>query len=79
MYIADYLSRNFLKTNSKEEPVLKELVHTIESDVVFGFENDIPISGVKLQLLQNETGLDKNLKQILEWQEVGWPCNNKKI
>lgn len=38
MYMADYLPRNFIKTNSKEEPLLKELVHTLEMDVVFGFD-----------------------------------------
>lgn len=64
MFIADYLSRNFVLENAKEEPTLKELVHTIEQEIVYGLECDLPISDTKLQQFQTETELDSDLKQI---------------
>lgn len=76
MYVADYLSRNFCN-NKQEEPTLQEIVHTIDTEIVYGLEKELPISKEKLQILKNETLRDANLQSLLSWYSNGWPSNDR--
>lgn len=71
MFIADYLSRNFVTDNAKKEPSLLEVVHSFESQGV--------VSDKKLKQIQNETIKDCDLSVVINWYSKGYPCNNKNI
>lgn len=71
MYIADYLSRNYIKNNAEIDPTTQELVHC--------FETDLAITDSKLKMLQKETVNDADLMQVINWYKSSWPKNNKLI
>lgn len=52
MYIADLLSRNFIKRCNEDDIVMKDVVHTV-SEGVFN------LSEVKVKEFQTETAKDK--------------------
>ncbi|XP_063384581.1 uncharacterized protein K02A2.6-like isoform X1 [Cydia fagiglandana] len=79
MYVADYLSRHYNSTNGQVEPTLKELVHSVETEKVYGLDRDLQISDSKLKELQNETNKDGNLQQIKMWYSAEWPKNDRNI
>lgn len=79
MYIADYLSRHYDTNNARLDPVLRELVHSINSEVVYGLETDLQVSNNKLLELKQETAKDANLQQIILWYNSEWPKNDKNI
>ncbi|XP_045541877.1 uncharacterized protein LOC123723342 [Papilio machaon] len=58
MYIADYLSRNYIKNNAEIDPTTQELVHC--------FETDLAITDSKLEMLQKETANDADLMQDIQ-------------
>ncbi|KAL0859596.1 hypothetical protein ABMA27_010728 [Loxostege sticticalis] len=71
MFIADYLSRNFLRDNLKVEPSLQELVHS--------FETELAISERRLENLRKATLEDTDLCKVIEWYKNGFPKSEKEI
>lgn len=79
MYIADYLSRHYDMSNAQVDPDLKELVHCISSEKVFGLEDDLQVTNRKLKELKTDVEQDANLQQIILWYNSEWPKNDKNI
>ncbi|XP_050517143.1 uncharacterized protein K02A2.6-like [Diabrotica virgifera virgifera] len=71
MFMADFLSRNFLKNTACEDKTLLEVVHCMSVDS--------HISDNRLAQIKLETAKDKNLKTFLDWYSVGFPKNNTNI
>ena len=65
MYIADLLSRSFLKHPVKDDVEMKEVIHSVHVD--------LPISRERLNELKTATENDSVLAQILKFCENGWP------
>lgn len=70
MYIADLLSRNFIKRPQIDDECMKDVVHT-------NMLNEITFTGDKLTQFQNETQNDNVLNKILNFYQVGWPVKLK--
>ena len=68
IYIADFLSRNFIKRSEIDDPTLKEVVHVVSI-------NDINFSVGKFKEYQDATAKDKTLSEILNFYKNGWPKN----
>ena len=67
--VADYLSRyanNSVEVNFEEE-VMKQMVHSLS------------IGDDKLELLQQETCKDSELKHVLSYYRKGWPSDKTKV
>ncbi|XP_060806968.1 uncharacterized protein K02A2.6-like isoform X2 [Amyelois transitella] len=79
MFVADYLSRHYNTTNGQIENTLKELVHCVSSETVYGLEGELQISKRKLIELQQESMKDGNLQHIMTWFNTEWPKNAKNI
>lgn len=79
MFIADYLSRDYLTNNAKNDYSLQELVHSFESEVVYGLDQELPLSDKKICELQTKTREDSTLQQIKAWYMDKWPENDKNI
>nr|XP_022902167.1 uncharacterized protein K02A2.6-like [Onthophagus taurus] len=71
MYIADFLSRNYLKNTGQEDKSLLDVVHCMSAE--------LPISDSRLLQLQKEGRKDENLKTYIEWYNEGFPKNNKNV
>lgn len=68
MFLADFLSRNFLNTgNNEEDTTFTETVLSVN------------MSDEKKELFKLETGNDPVLKEILFYNEKGWPKDSSKI
>lgn len=72
MYIADYLSRNFEKTDQYEDETLKEMVHVIGN-------SSITFSKSKYEEIKDLTLCDLTLSTIMKWYQMGWPNNGKNL
>lgn len=71
MFIADFLSRSFLKHPVVDNPKNNFIVHSIEKK--------IPMSEqIKSQIL-SETKSDRSLSVLLKFLSQGWPKNIKKL
>lgn len=71
MYIADTLSRAYLKTNVPEDPEMSYIVHALS--------NNIPMSEEKKIIFQKATETDRTLKQIKLYCETQWPNNSSNM
>lgn len=72
MYVADYLSRNFLMKNVQDDVVMKDMVHTVSKcEVVF--------SQGKFEWFQNETLSDEDLFKVHQYYQDGWPSSSKEL
>lgn len=69
MYIADYLSRSYIKQAEKESNDF--VVHTLK--------REISISKQKWEEIKKETEKDENLKEVLKHCKFGWPECKKKL
>lgn len=65
MYIADLLSRNFIRKRESDDVAMKDVIHSLDSKVTF--------TGTNLAECQRETLNDNDLKQVLKWCKIGWP------
>lgn len=70
MYIADLLSRSFIRTKQKDESNIK-FVHCVDLD--------IPISTNSLENLKKESESDPVLSTVRNFCMLGWPENLKKL
>lgn len=68
LFLADFLSRNFLETGNKEED-------TTFTETVLS----VNMSDEKRELFKRETGNDPVLKDILFYNKNGWPKDSSKI
>lgn len=71
MYIADYLSRNYLTDNAKDDLTLQEIVHS--------FDCELAVSERRMMQLSSETVNDKDLSQVIQWYKIGWPKNSNSL
>ncbi|XP_057671176.1 uncharacterized protein K02A2.6-like [Diorhabda carinulata] len=71
MFIADILSRSFIKSNVKDDPEMEEIVHSLELD--------FPISKERLLELRNASSKNLVLSKIIDFCGDGWPEDNKSI
>ncbi|KAL1447558.1 hypothetical protein WDU94_003669 [Cyamophila willieti] len=69
MYIADYLSRSFVKHSQPDDDSMTEIVHVV-SDCIY-FSKD------RLDRLKNETLNDSVLSRIMHYYNSGWPVNSQ--
>ncbi|XP_050533909.1 uncharacterized protein K02A2.6-like [Daktulosphaira vitifoliae] len=65
MYVADLLSRNYIKRDVTGETIVNDVVHAI-SEIQINFSND------KEDEFKRNTGNDEVLKQIMEFCKKGW-------
>ncbi|KAL4113759.1 hypothetical protein QTP88_017332 [Uroleucon formosanum] len=66
MYIADSLSRNFIKRNDSEEENMSDVIHTI-SKIQLNFKNN------KESEFIEKTKNDEILEKVLTYCKEGWP------
>lgn len=66
MYVADYLSRNFIRRNIADDETMTETIHLVTA-------YNITFSEEKLNLFKKETNNDKVLSQLKEFYTKGWP------
>lgn len=73
MYVADFLSRNYIKREEKSEDIMSDIVHTL-GELEIKFENNKE-SQFKLATLNDEV-----LNQIIGYLKNGWPkkCTSRK-
>lgn len=71
MYVADLLSRSFLKDKVKDDSELSEVVHSVEKH--------LSIASDKRKQFEKETEKDNDLKIILDYCKEGWPNLIKKV
>ncbi|XP_050063224.1 uncharacterized protein K02A2.6-like [Aphis gossypii] len=73
MYVADFLSRNYIKREEKSEDIMSDIVHTL-GELGIKFENNKE-SEFKLATLN-----DEDLNQIIGYLKNGWPkkCTSRK-
>lgn len=71
MYIADLLSRSFIKTPVEDDPDMLDVVHSIELE--------LPISDERLQELRRATIEDAVLSRVGDYCNFGWPENRSQI
>lgn len=71
MYIADLLSRSFIKSKVDEDPEMKEIVHCIDLD--------LPVTETRLRELKINTDRDKTLNMVKQFCIEGWPDNKNEI
>lgn len=70
MYVADYLSRNYIVTKSNVDVDLEDTVHIVN-------EIDIDFSNEKEKEFIQATESDQNLNKIKQFIKTGWPANVK--
>lgn len=66
MYVADFLSRNYITRDEKSEDSLSDVVHMI-NEIELKFEND------KENEFKEATKKDETLSYIVEFLKNGWP------
>jgi len=66
MYIADLLSRHFIKRNDRDEDNMSDFIHTI-SEIQLNFKNNKECEFIE------ETKNDEILVKVLTYCKVGWP------
>lgn len=71
MYVADYLSRFFLKDKTVDDPELQVIVHSLITD--------FPITEVKRERFKLETDKDPQCKILKGLFVKGWPENRNKV
>lgn len=71
MYIADLLSRSFIKTKIEDDQETSIKVHSVEID--------LPISEDRLKEIRDATLKDSTLAKVKIFCEFGWPEKNKQI
>lgn len=71
MFIADLLSRSFLKTGNKIEENVSYTIHTVDFD--------ISLSDKKYSDIKSAVKSDPVLHQVLSFCEFGWPTKPKTV
>lgn len=71
LYIADTLSRLYLKEETPEDPEMAFVVHNLV--------NLVPMSQDEKKNIQNWTKEDNILKFVLEFQKTNWPDTTKNL
>lgn len=82
MFIADTLSRAYLKTNSGTE--LEEVMSVVEAKICKDIENvqfvnSIPNSKQRMEEIKKGTEEDTTLQKVIEYVKKGWPSSNKSV
>ncbi|XP_072398160.1 uncharacterized protein [Diabrotica undecimpunctata] len=70
MYIADILSRSFIKTPVKDDKEMREIVHSVKFDLLVSVE--------RIEEIRAATNNDQILSQIKKFCQTEWP-NRKSI
>lgn len=65
MYVADTLSRAYIKEKVMDDPDMLHMVHSISKV--------LPMSGSRFQQFQKATEEDDELKLISQYYQNGWP------
>lgn len=71
LYLADWLSRDFLKGPVKDDPEMVEIVHEVTIH--------LPISNEIKEDFKRETAKDAGLQAVKNYYYKGWPRNNKNV
>jgi hypothetical protein len=73
MYIADLLSRAYLKCTDIDESYMYDVIHCV------GLANYMQCTVEQKQIIISETCKDEELSQLLNYTKNGWPENSKQI
>ena len=76
MYIADALSRGYLKDSEPKTELQSELCHQVEE---LSLSEHLPISSDLLQELHNETDKDTSLQILMQVIFTGWRDDRKSV
>lgn len=71
LFVADALSRAFLKDRVKDDPEIKFVIHSII--------RNLPMSDEKKKLFKVNTQEDEHLKLVSEYIKEGWPANKTQV
>lgn len=71
MYVADTLSRAFIKTEVQDDPEMEYIVHALS--------NNVPMSEQKKLEFKKQIDNDETLAQIKQFCQANWPENDKKF
>src|SRR5690348_8559039 len=82
MYIADTLSRAYLKSSNLDK--IKEVMTVTEMEICEALEGILSIHYVsnskqRLDQIRAETGVDETLQKVIHSVRTGWPDNIKEI
>ncbi|KAL1460246.1 hypothetical protein WDU94_012172 [Cyamophila willieti] len=81
MYIADYLSRSFVKHSQPDDDSMTEIVH-VEQELAIHtnmFFRSLNASDKKLEEIENFTKNDPVLYQVIQYVQNGWPSHKNKV